>query len=341
MKKSNQMSQRLSLLIFVLLICVLSASCSHRATLSLVHTLQGHEGTAHSVAFSPDGSLLASGDEDGTIKLWKVADGSEVFTIKAHQGEVLFLTFSADGTLIISGGTDQTLKGWRVTDGNTAWAFEYTGEMKAMLTAGSRMLLATSESPSGIAKLWDVRAGSQIRALEDPCWAVDRSILSMAFTPDGQWLAGAVWPRGLFFVGGCVALWKTGEDFAKKLPGPESLFVGSLTFSPDGRWLAAASLGSVILWEIDDGIIKSWPRFLSNSSSISYSLTFSPDGTLLAVCNLNGTARIWKIPSGEEVSFFVADGCPLAFAPNGQLLASGSAKQESSEKTVKIWRLNR
>lgn len=326
------------LVVSILLISLLSG-CSQRITVTLIHVLHGHTGEVLSLAFSPDGSLLVSGSADGTVKLWRVADGSEVRTIKAHHGEVLFLTFSTDGTLIISGGTDQTLKGWRVTDGSTAWIFEYTGKMKAMLTAGSRMLLATSELPSGIVKLWDVRAGSQVRALEDPCWAVDKSVLSMAFTPDGEWLAASVLSRKLPFLG-CVALWRTEEDFAKQLPGSFGLFVGSLTFSPDGRWLAAGSPYSVILWEIEEGMIKSWPRFLRNSS-ISYSLTFSPDGTLLALCDLDGMARIWKIPSGEEVSFFAADGCPLAFAPSGQLLASGSAKEESSEKAVKIWRLHR
>ncbi len=341
-----QRDRGVSSVVMLMLVVVTLSGCGHRITATLVHSLHGHEGEVLSVAFSPDSSLLASGDATGMIKLWRVDNGSEVNTIKGHEGEVLFVGFSSDGTLIISGGSDQTLKGWRVTDGSLSWVFEYTGKMKAMLVASSKMLLATAESPPSVVTLWDALTGREIRTLKDPCWASDSSVLSMAFTPDGKWIAGSVVPKQLPLFS-CVALWKTGDDFAKSLPLPSSLpfgleIISSLAFSPQGRFLAAEALYSVILWRIEEGIIKDWPKFLAHTS-IAYTLTFSPDETLLALCDLDGFVRIWKVPSGEEVSSFVADGCPLAFAPNGQLLASGSTKQEqeNTKKTVKIWRLSR
>lgn len=233
-----------------------------------------------------------------------------------------------------------------LTDGTAAWVFEYTGEMKAVLTASSRMLLATSEPPSGRVQLWDVLAGSPIRTLKAPCWAGGEVVFSMAFTPDGEWLAGSVLSRQ-FPLLGCVALWKIRDDFVKSLPLPSPPsnsfgFVGPLAFSPQGGFLAVETPYSVILWEIKEGIIKEWPRFFTHTS-IAHTLTFSPDGTLLALCDSDGLVTIWEVPSGEEVSFFIAAGCPLAFAPSGQLLASGSVKQEqeSPEAITQIWKLNR
>jgi WD40 repeat protein len=360
MKKSNQMSQRLSRLIFVLLICVLSASCSHRVTLSLVHTLQGHEGAVHSLAFSPDGSLLVSGSADGTVKLWRVADGSEVRTMRGHQGPVHFVAFSADGKFVISRGDDRTIKGWQVTDGSMAWVLPYTS-YAALWVTPERTILATSEPSAGVAQLWDIPRGTEIRALKSPCWwGSNSSIIPLTLSADGKWIAGYVLGTQPPFAS-CIALWRLDDDYQKMLPLPsrpshlippfiQSLgfleFVSSLAFSPNGRFLAAKLPYRIILWELEQGIIKDWPRILyvEERSLISDSfrnVTFSPDGTLLAGCDSEGLVRMWQVPEGKEVKRFMAEGCPVSFSPDGQLLASGSVKQESSETTIKIWKLHR
>ena len=68
------------------------------------------------MSFSPDGSLLASGDWN-TIKLWRVADGLEVRTLTGHTDWVRSVSFSSDGSLLASGSEDRTIKLWRVADG--------------------------------------------------------------------------------------------------------------------------------------------------------------------------------------------------------------------------------
>jgi WD40 repeat protein len=77
----------------------------------------GHASDVTSVAFSPDGSLIASGSGDATIKLWRVSDGALVRTLTGHTDSVNSVAFSPDGSLIASGSDDRTIKLWRVSDG--------------------------------------------------------------------------------------------------------------------------------------------------------------------------------------------------------------------------------
>jgi WD40 repeat protein/subtilase family serine protease len=288
----------------------------------------GHAGDVTSVAFSPDGSLLASsGSWDATIKLWRVSDGALVRTLTGHTDWVNSVAFSPDGSLIASGSDDSTIKLWRVSDGALVRTLTgHWGPVTSVAFSPDGRLLASSGSDDSTIKLWRVSDGALVRTLTGH-WG---PVTSVAFSPDGRLLASSgSWDA-------TIKLWRVSDGALVRILTGHTDWVDSVAFSPDGSLIASGSRDATIkLWRVSDGALVAT---LTGHTDWVNSVAFSPDGSLIASGSRDATIKLWRVSDGALVATLTGhtwDVNSVAFSPDGSLLASGS-----DDSTIKLWRVS-
>jgi hypothetical protein len=262
----------------------------------------------HSVAFSPDGQLLASGSSDTTIKLRDVATGREIRTFSGHTGEVTGVVFSPDGTLLASGSLDKTVKLWDVATGREIRTFSGHSSVVGSiafapdgttLASGVCMkfqegdvnilnywLLLQSKCTQGEVQLWQISDGTLLRALEGHKDLVS----SVAFAPGGQTLASGSWDK-------TVKLWDVEAGQVVSTLKGHTGQVTSVAFSPDGALLASGSWDNTVrLWRVSDGSLL---HTLEGHIGLIQSVAFSPDGPTLASGGSDGVVKLWDVATGQ------------------------------------------
>ena len=209
----------------------------------------GNTHWAYSVAFSPDGKILAAGAHDTAVYLWDVVTQANIATLDGHHGPVRSVAFSIDGSIIASGSDDATIKLWDVlTQTNIATLGGDESSVNSIAFSADERILA-SGSRDDTVRLWDIRTGRMIAALShnefSSGFTVFNGVNSVAFSPDGMVLVAGM-------ENGMVKLWdmKTGANFDVLV---HTNPVTSVAFSPDGSILACAIKNgedvSVRLWD--------------------------------------------------------------------------------------------
>ena len=278
-----------------------------------------HEGEVSAVAFSPDGTKIATAGKDRTARLWDAATGKPLATSMKHDRPVYAVVFSPDGTKIATASLDKTARLWDVATGKALGApLTHDGEVVRVSFSPDGTKIATA-SLDHTARLWDAATG---KPLGTPMKHGD-SVDAVAFSPDGTKIATASRDN-------TARLWDAATGNPLGQPMKHDRAVGAAVFSPDGTKIATASVDHTArLWDAATGIALGTSM---KHHGVVNAVAFSPDGTKIATGTGDSEAQLWDVATTKPLGMPMMHDDWLGavvFSPDGTKLATASGDHKT------------
>ncbi|HEX3475779.1 MAG TPA: TIR domain-containing protein [Kofleriaceae bacterium] len=290
------------------------------------------EGSAEifTVAWAPDGRMLATGGKDGVVRIWR-SDGQRVAALPGHDRTVLSVAFSPTGGLLASGSADRSVRIWDLD--TLTCTRKFTGQSLRVTSVAwsgdGEWLVSGSDDGTvrcGLPRHWD-RLELLVRH--------ENLVNSVAVSATGNATACAS--------ADCtVRLWHTEVRPEAAWPIRELLLshpaaVDSVGFAPDGRFVATGCHDAAIrIWDVGTG---SMVRLLEGHSTAVRAVAFSPDGRFLVSKSDGGTVRLWRCDRWSQLGQFFED-------TTSHLVSIGISRDNvlatfgAGQRTVALWRLD-
>lgn len=310
----------------------------------IVWSTNAHMLTVSALAFSKDGSYLASGGF-GTGHVWRVSNRSIVRSFSFFDDEGISggasFAFSSDNALVAMGGGSGRYGIWRLPTGEQVYANSYgmfSDSVDAVCFSPDDRFFAKASNGRGVGIAMTPDGSTPLYLLRVPGFPYseenvgDPRSRDIRFSPDGQWLA-------VGFGDHTARIYRLSEGYPHRDLAGHSDEVTSVDFSPDGHALATISTdGDARLWNVADGelvrIIRGGGGGRAIGSFYSRDGRFSADGKSLLTLS-NGAVRFWSVPDGRLLLTYPdLEASSVAVAPDGKHFAYGKGSLTSSPGTV-------
>lgn len=243
--------------------------------------LTGSEDEIFSIAFSPDGRLVA-GASERVVLLWDLERTAQPKKLIGARSYVYSVAFSKDGKLA-AGGEDRIVRVWNLDTRKEIWRDRerrHDDAIYSVAFSSDNGILASAGYDRKV-NLWNAETGQFHRDLHR-----ESRITSVAFSPQEQLVA-------IGCLDDTVALWNLRTEDVSVLPDGHTSSVETIAFSPDGRLLASSGLDkNVCVWDVHTRQLR-WRR--RRHEYLVRSVAFSPDGATLASASWDKTVALWNV----------------------------------------------